>query len=248
MNVLRIHTATTLHGLALSFRMFSNAAISPQACVRALEGEITDRTSMPVYKGAGAFSRQSNESRASASALLAAITQPEDSDSVPISQARGELFASFTCASIAYWPDQMERSRREREMQGPLETGQSDPLAIARLLDRGGLLITVQERVMYLYKLWDIHMCSAMQHMSWHNPRERTEKALARQARYRGPGRLQSIQRPMSGRKIGQAPGFDRTLKHIILSREAHIVSAGSTGTPSGASLPADKQKTEHFL
>ncbi len=251
MSGLRIYFATDIHGSDVCFRKFVNAAKFYKADVLILGGDITGKLIMPIQRddaGNYTFRWHGEEHHVSEADLPRAQKQLRDAGYYTAILTREEvawlqsdqahveeLFVKLACESISRWMDIAEERLRGTGVECYISPGNDDPPAIDAILNRGGLVINPEERVVMLRGACEMISCGTTNITPWHSPRELPEDelearldALARQVKDQAKA-IYNIHVPPYNTSIDKAPKLDSTLKPIVIPGGVQQAPVGST-------------------
>jgi uncharacterized protein len=255
MRDMRLYFVTDIHGSDLCFRKFINAAKFYKADVLILGGDITGKLIMPIrydQNGNYTFTWHGVEHSVSAgelpeaekqlrdAAYYAAVLSDEEIDLLGTDQAHVEtLFVKLACESIARWMDLAEERLRNSGIECYISPGNDDPPEIDVILNRGGLVINPEERVVTLRGEYEMISCGTTNITPWHSPRELPEEqleqkldALARQVQHQDTA-VYNIHVPPYNTNIDRAPKLDSNLKPVVIPGGVQQAPVGSTAVTS---------------
>ncbi len=251
MSGMRLYFATDIHGSDICFRKFINSAKFYKADVLILGGDITGKMILPLLKnGTGnyTFRWHDTDHQVSEADLSAALKQLRDAGYYPVhltpeevetlaqdQRNVEELFVKLARESIARWLDLAEERLRGTGVECYISPGNDDPPAIDEILNRGGLVVNPEERVVSLRGEWEMISYGTVNHTPWHSPRELPEggletrlDALARQVR--NPAKaIYNVHVPPHNTPLDKAPRLDSNLKPVIMPGGVQKISVGST-------------------
>ena len=251
MSGFRLYFVTDIHGSDVCFRKFINAAKFYKADVLILGGDITGKQIMPlVDDGSGnyTFRWHGEEHSVSGTALTNAQKQLRDAGYYPALLTPEEvadlnadsshveaLFRQLACESINRWMDLAEERLRGTGVECYISPGNDDPRAIDAILNRGGLVINPEERVVTLHGEYEMISCGTTNITPWNSPREMPEDQLeklldklAKQVKNQAKA-IYNIHVPPYNTALDKAPKLDSTLKPLILPGGVQLAPVGST-------------------
>ena len=251
MSGFRLYFVTDIHGSDVCFRKFINAAKFYQADVLILGGDITGKQIMPlVADGSGnyTFRWHGEEHHVSGSELANAQKQLRDAGYYPALLTPEEvadlnadsshveaLFKQLACESITRWMNLAEERLRGTGVECYISPGNDDPLDIDAILNRGGLVVNPEERVVTLCGECEMISCGTTNITPWHSPREMPEDqleklldGLAKQVKNQAKA-IYNIHVPPYNTAIDKAPKLDSNLKPLIIPGGVQLAPVGST-------------------
>ena len=238
MNGMRLYFTTDIHGSDICFRKFINSAKFYKAEVLILGGDITGKLIMPMIAAGSdncTFTWHGEEHRVSGTELSNAMKQlrdagyypailtPEELKLLQTDQSHvEELFVKLACESINRWMELAEDRLQGTGIECYISPGNDDPLAIDAILNRGGLVINPEERVVTLRGEWEMISMGTTNITPWNSPRELPEDqleyrldALARQVKNQAKA-IYNIHVPPYNTSIDKAPKLDSNLKPYV--------------------------------
>jgi Icc-related predicted phosphoesterase len=116
-----------------------------------------------------------------------------------------------------------------------ISPGNDDPLAIDTILNRGGIVINPEERVVMLRGEWEMISLGTTNITPWKSPRELPEdqletklNALAKQVKNQAKA-IYNIHVPPYNTSIDKAPKLDSNLKPFVIPGGVQMTAVGST-------------------
>ncbi|MGZ3616427.1 MAG: metallophosphoesterase family protein [Ktedonobacteraceae bacterium] len=251
MNGMRLYFTTDIHGSDICFRKFINSAKFYKAEVLILGGDITGKLIMPIIPAGSdnyTFTWHGEEHCISRTELsnatkqlrdagyYPAILTPEEVKLLQTDQSHvEELFVKLACESINRWMDLAEDRLQGTGIECYISPGNDDPLAIDAILNRGGLVINPEERVVTLRGEWEMISMGTTNITPWNSPRELPEDqlesrlvALARQVKNQAKA-IYNIHVPPYNTSIDKAPKLDNNLKPYVIPGGVQMAPVGST-------------------
>jgi uncharacterized protein len=251
MNGMRLYFTTDIHGSDICFRKFINSAKFYEAEVLILGGDITGKLIMPIIPAGSdnyTFTWHGEEHRVSGTELSNAMKQlrdagyypailtPEEVKLLQTDQSHvEELFVKLACESINRWMELAEERLHGTGIECYISSGNDDTLAIDAILNRGGLVVNPEERVVTLRGEWEMISMGTTNITPWKSPRELPEDqlesrldALARQVKNQAKA-IYNIHVPPYNTSIDKAPKLDSNLKPYVIPGGVQMAPVGST-------------------
>ncbi len=248
---MRIYFVTDIHGSDVCFRKFINAAKFYKADVLILGGDITGKLIMPIRRDASGnytFRWHGIDHHVSEGELSQAEKQLRDAGYYPARLhddeverlASGQehveaLFVELACESISRWMELAEERLRGSGVECYISPGNDDPPEIDAILNRGGLVVNPEERVVNLRGEWEMISSGTTNITPWNSPRELPEDqleqkldGLARQITNQAKA-IYNIHVPPYNTNLDKAPRLDSNLKPVVIPGGVQQAPVGST-------------------